>query len=242
MAIVLRSVKGSNLTPNEVDGNFTDLDGRVNDLEAATASGLAIDLDDPIDVVGTDFYLNMNDATQRGPYPLPVVVPNPRGEWTPATSYSTHDWVHYQGATYAVLFNHTSAGSFDPNAESGGYDLYELVVPAPEVNVPATVSTSASSLSHPLSHTNKYVRATNGGGLVLTIEPDATINHPVDSEATYVARGGAITVIAGAGVTLNVPDGFLSQTSAQGAWIILKKYAANAWDMTGGPLAVDPSA
>ena len=33
MPLVLRSVKGSDLTPNEADGNFTFLDGRITTIE-----------------------------------------------------------------------------------------------------------------------------------------------------------------------------------------------------------------
>jgi hypothetical protein len=125
---------------------------------------------------------------------------------------------------------------------SGPEPLYELVVPAHDANVPATVTESSSSFSHDIGKTNKSVRCTHIDGATITIQPDATISHPLDSEATYIARGGALTFVAGVGVTLNIPEGFLAETDARGAWVIIKKYAANAWDLTGGPLVPDPGA
>lgn len=238
MAIVLRIVKGEELTIPEIDGNFIDLDGRLAALETAFSVNPAIE---DFEVIGSDFYVLMSDATVLGPYPLPVVTPNPRGEWTPFTSYSKYDWVHFEGATYQILFNHTSAASFDPGAESGGYDLYEVMVPAPDIFAPPVITETLSAFQHSLTKANKYVRCTHIDGATITIEPDATINHETASEATYVQRGGPLVVAAGIGVTLNWPDGFIPETNTLGAWVIIKKYAANAWDLTGGPLLPEPT-
>jgi len=68
MAIVLRSVKGSNLTAAEVDGNFTDLDGRVTDLEDNPPAAVGIS---NITVAGTQMTIYLADATELGPYTLP---------------------------------------------------------------------------------------------------------------------------------------------------------------------------
>lgn len=62
MAIVLRSVKGSNLTPAEVDGNFTDLDGRVTAIEENPVEPNEIS---NIFAVGTQMHVVMEDATEH---------------------------------------------------------------------------------------------------------------------------------------------------------------------------------
>ncbi|TGQ69510.1 hypothetical protein EN829_015080 [Mesorhizobium sp. M00.F.Ca.ET.186.01.1.1] len=68
MAIILRSVKGSNLTPAEVDGNFTDLDGRVTEIEDNPPAAVGIS---NITVDGTQMTIYLEDATVLGPYTLP---------------------------------------------------------------------------------------------------------------------------------------------------------------------------
>lgn len=68
MTITYRSVKGSNLTATEVDGNFEDLDGRLIDLEENPPEAVGIS---NITVVGTQMTIYLADATELGPYTLP---------------------------------------------------------------------------------------------------------------------------------------------------------------------------
>lgn len=68
MAIVLRSVKGSNLTADEVDGNFTDLDDRVSEIEDNPPEPVNIS---NITLVGTQLTIYLEDATVYGPFTVP---------------------------------------------------------------------------------------------------------------------------------------------------------------------------
>ncbi|MDX8513518.1 hypothetical protein [Mesorhizobium captivum] len=68
MAIVLRSVKGSNLLAPEVDGNFTDLDGRVTALEDAPTEGVP---PSNMTVAGTQWTIYYPDGLTFGPFTLP---------------------------------------------------------------------------------------------------------------------------------------------------------------------------
>lgn len=68
MTITLRSVKGSNLTPDEVDGNFTDLDDRLTEVEDNPPAAVGIS---NITVVGTQMTIYLADSTVLGPYTLP---------------------------------------------------------------------------------------------------------------------------------------------------------------------------
>lgn len=74
MAIVLRSVKGSNLDADEVDGNFTDLDGRVTAIEDNPPEPVNIS---NITVVGTQMTIYLEDATVFGPFTLPQAAFRP---------------------------------------------------------------------------------------------------------------------------------------------------------------------
>lgn len=68
MAIVLRSVKGSNLVASEVDGNFTDLDDRVTALEDAPIAGVP---PSNMTVAGTQWTIYYPDGLTFGPFTLP---------------------------------------------------------------------------------------------------------------------------------------------------------------------------
>lgn len=74
MTIVLRSVKGSNLTPAEVDGNFTDLDDRVTEIEDNPVEPVGIA---NVVVDGATFTVVLTDTTELGPFDIPVLPQTP---------------------------------------------------------------------------------------------------------------------------------------------------------------------
>jgi hypothetical protein len=74
MAIVLRAVKGSALTTSELDGNFTDLDGRVTFVEDNPPTPVEIV---SIDVSGQTITFTMSDASTFGPFTLPTTTQTP---------------------------------------------------------------------------------------------------------------------------------------------------------------------
>src|SRR5262247_1413095 len=90
MAIIYRTSgawgagQGSNLTAAQVDGNFFDHDGRINYLETNPPVAVSID---HFEMAGDQFYVHLTDSTILGPYQLPIIEWNFRGEWQPATFY-----------------------------------------------------------------------------------------------------------------------------------------------------------
>src|ERR1044072_3082320 len=118
---------GRNLLPAEVDQNFWDVVSRIVVLEGQTFAPVNID---HFEVSGTQFYVHMDDGTTiLGPYDLPIATFRARGAWTPSTSYSVLDTVTANGNLYAVIFAHTSALTFDENANDGsGHDYYSLML------------------------------------------------------------------------------------------------------------------
>lgn len=114
ITITLRSVKGSDLTPTEVDDNFTSLKDFVEALEADggfTGRGI-----DSIDVAGDQMTITLTDAVELGPFTLPKALFNPLGDWVTATVYAVQDVVVSTdsatlGNGYACIVAHT-AGTF----------------------------------------------------------------------------------------------------------------------------------
>jgi len=123
--------KGSDLDPFEVDGNFWQA---IQDISAKSAQGVGIS---NIVVTGNQFTVVLTDHTLLGPYELPVMTIQFKGEWQPNTGYLGGDIITHGGSTYFVNLNHTSAMTFDPGATDGlGHDLYGLLLQNPANTLP----------------------------------------------------------------------------------------------------------
>lgn len=109
--------KGSNLTPAEVDENFYELRTDLDDVIANPPTANSIET---ITASGFTWTVTLTDGTELDPLPVPVVYTVWRGDWTPLTLYSAADLfrVEDQGI-FAVLQDHTSAATFDPDAAAG---------------------------------------------------------------------------------------------------------------------------
>lgn len=105
MPIILRKEKGSALTIEELDGNFSDLNQRIKSLETtpvlAEGIGKITQSGDQLTVVGTY-------GTFLGTFVLPKSFPNPRGDWIEDTSYLVNDWVVFKEGLYVCTTPHTS--------------------------------------------------------------------------------------------------------------------------------------
>jgi len=119
------------LTPNQVDNNFWEL---VQQIAAKAVQGVGIA---NIIVVGNQMTILLTDHTLLGPFTLPVAAISFRGEWQPNTDYLANDIITHGGSTYIVLWNHTSAATFDPGANDGmGHDYYGLLLQNAATTIP----------------------------------------------------------------------------------------------------------
>lgn len=238
--ITYRLVKGSELTKEELDDNFHNLDDRVAALETDFVANPQIT---EFRVEGEQFFVDFDDYSTLGPYDLPVVVPNPRGAWQPATTYIKHDWIYFDDVTYAVIFNHVSQAEFDPNANDGlGNNYYEVVVPA-QTGAAGIVNEAQAEIVLGLTYAGKFVECSNGSGTLATVPRDVTVNHAIGTEIHLASASlaGNISIEPETGVVdLLWPVGFLPQTDTRGAVVTVKKIASNKWRIFG-LLAPDPS-
>jgi hypothetical protein len=119
---------GSPLAAAQVDGNFYDVDQRIVGLTTDLAEGKRIDF---VTYTDTDFTFHYTDATTQT-IPLAVATFQYVGPWMPSTPYIRSDLFSEGNGFYQVLEDHTSAGTFDPNATDGTTDnnpLYALWMP-----------------------------------------------------------------------------------------------------------------
>ncbi|MFO1147814.1 MAG: hypothetical protein U1E62_05490 [Alsobacter sp.] len=81
---------------------------------------------------GAQITVHLTDLTTQGPFILPTIPFDFLGAWAPTTSYTVGKIVQAAQGLYAVIYNHTSASSFDPGANDGlGHSYYRLIFQAP---------------------------------------------------------------------------------------------------------------
>jgi carbohydrate binding protein with CBM5/12 domain len=229
MPLVLRAVKGSNLTPAEADGNFTYLDGRIVTLEGLPL-GVGID---HIEVLGNQMTIFLTDSSTQGPFTLLTAQLNFRGEWQASTAYSTNDIISFHNSIYQVLADHTSATAFDPgeviDTATEVYGLWLAMAGAPVQTISITTWTPAATDSF------TYVRFTNASGCTVTIPDDGDVTIDVGTEIHCRQAGAGQVIIVGdnTGVLINPQFGCENISAGEGATFTLKKVDTNEWDLFG---------
>lgn len=127
------SGQGSNLSATQVDTNFWTLWEAVQSVTAETGVGIA-----SATVDGDQLTFTLTDATTLGPFTLPTIALNPRGNWEASTGYAVNDIVYATGNVYLVIFDHTSEETFSAGANDGdGHDYYRLLFEIPGNTLPA---------------------------------------------------------------------------------------------------------
>lgn len=128
--LTYRSGLGRPLTADEADGNISDLDGRVTNLEdnPPTPDNIA-----EIQVNGNQMTIIMQSYDTFGPFTIPTTVFRFRGEWVPSTVFAAADVFSNAGALYLTQVSHETAETFDPEASSTDGPLYQLMLAAPPI-------------------------------------------------------------------------------------------------------------
>jgi len=117
--------QGADLSARQIDINFWALFSMLSALQDHAATGGI----QSISVSGNNMFVTLTDGAVMGPFTLPTAQWNFRGAWLPATRYSPMDVVTNAGGIYLVLLAHTSAATFNPNANDGaGHDFYQLLL------------------------------------------------------------------------------------------------------------------
>jgi hypothetical protein len=232
MPLILRADKGSNLTPNEADGNFTYLNSLIASVEDNITAGRGID---SITYSGGIFTFHMSDSTlETVTIPPATFAWNPRGEWQPSTLYAVNDVVSYFGFLYLVIFAHTSVATFDPSENDGlGHNYYALILPKEPI---WGQTISGTSYTTTLIDANTYMRFSSPTGCVITIDP--SVDYPAWTEMhfrdeTGMANGG-ISVECPTPGGINQVNGYNNSSLTSGATITVKQvFDSGVFDIMG---------
>jgi hypothetical protein len=103
---------------------------------------------------------------------------------------------------------------------------------------PATLSGTTYTLV--IGDAYGYLRATNASGCAITVPPNSSVAFILGTVITFrAATAGAVSLVAGAGVTLNPPGGAGSPLSfaEEGATVQIKKVGTDTWDVIGNTAA-----
>lgn len=109
-----------------------------------------------------------------------------------------------------------------------------LLTAATRIDVAAfpivTESTTARTLG--LADAQTYIRTTNAAAVNITVPPQASVAWVASTEIIiFVAGTGQVTLVAGAGVTINTPESLKS--AKRFSTLTLKRVAADVWDLSG---------
>jgi hypothetical protein len=204
-----------------------DLTGRLTTVEGGAASGGM----SSFTISGTILTLTFTDTSTMsvdiGSANAYVMGDHLKGVWQAGIAFVVNDIFYYQGTLYCVIYDHTSAGSFDENATSGGHAVYKVVVRYGD----GVATVTGSTFLPDASTTNKYFRCTNVGGCTITL--NANVFGPGDRLAFRQSAAGGLTFVAGSGVTIHGLTGYALTTSIQGAVVQIQTVGAAEYDLWG---------
>ena len=106
MGIIYRHQKKEPLTIEEMDGNFANLEARVNSLERhpPLVEGIA-----NVSQEGDLLKIHGTLGSLLGQVRLPKAFPTHKGKWQANTMYRVLDWVQMKPGVYSCIQAHTSS-------------------------------------------------------------------------------------------------------------------------------------
>lgn len=127
-----------------------------------------------------------------------------------------------QGANVTITYD-DAANTITIAAAGGGGGTVQPWSPVASVGSSATLA---------LVDAGRYLRCTDA--VTLTVPPQASVAWAADTEVHIEqSAAGAVTIAAGAGVTINWPTGYNAKTMSQYAVMTLKRVAADTWTLIG---------
>lgn len=239
MSLVLRSEKGSNLTPNEVDGNFTFLQSLINDLVANPPAAVSVV---GFSVTGRTFRVNLSNGSQFGPYDLPTTAIEFAGDWTPGATYSFMNMfrVPNMGLYLVVADTYTAPPvdtdgnwpTFDPDQQTT--EGFSIFTPVFESALPVTIYQHESTFTLFPNEANAYHAVNSASGVLCQIPLDDP-GQPfrVGDWFTIQAEGtGAVAIDPlDSGITVRSPESLILRKQYSTA--VLTYRGNDTWDLSG---------
>jgi len=221
--------EGINLAPAFVDNNFWELHSRVLVLETTPPEPNEIE---EIQVSGSQITFVMEDATEHGPFTMPIAKFSFEGDFA-ANAYVPNDIIKDTGtgALYLVLQAHTGVIPFDPARLIGGQPVYALLLKGNEDTV---VVTSATSIAPILAQANSFFQTTASGTVGFNVPTNAAMPFPIGTTFKVAQRGsGQVEIVPAGGVTIQKNSESTGWIAFRDGVVNLKKISTNEWQLWG---------
>lgn len=227
MTIVYRAIKGSNLTADEVDGNFHDVDDRI------TALGTIKSIDN-IAVVGSTMTITYTDLS-TDVETLPIATLNWTGAFA-AGPYAVNDALSFGGSAYVVVIAHTATDPFDPFLQSGGNDVYKKMISFGGAPVIEVTPDTSGTFSPTEANANAYHRVMGECDIIIPDDGTAELNtgDELHFRQCFTATAAGLTFTPeSTAVIINIKANRDLSTDEEGDVVTFKKVGANEWDAFG---------
>lgn len=234
MAIVYRDEKGSNLTSAEQDANMRFVMALIQALidNPPQANSIA-----NITVIGRQMTIFLDDATELGPFTLPVAAFHWRGEYVADTGYFENDFLTSSNSIYLVLSDHISADEFDAAAEDTDGPLYHHIWGPLDTTFSTIVTVGTDTREVNNTEAGSYYRCIHVDGCEVVIPTNSVAPFQTGDELHfYQAAANPVFFTASPGVLFNPVDGYIFETAGRGAVVTFKYIGSNTWDVFGGLL------
>lgn len=224
--------KGGDLDAEEVDKNFADLEERVWNMEENPPAAAGIS---NITQSGNQFTVYLSDATEFGPFTLPVASFRfLQDGWQPETGLFTWDvFVHERAGFYLVLQDHVTGDTFDPDEATTEGNVYRFLFnPFAGAASKEVAADTNGQYTLTLTDANKYLRVTEECEIIIPLNADVAFE--VDTVVQFRRIDGVVTLNPADGVTINPSrPGFDPAPPWDGASFALKLVAEDEWDYIG---------
>ena len=169
-------------------------------------------------------------STASGTSTVSIVAGSINSTHLSATSVGSSQLIAQAVGTVAISSGAATSGQLLQANGSGGVSFQTVTSGVSTLDITANVQTVAYTLA--LTDKDKMVEVTLGTALNITIPPNSTVAFGVGAQVHILRAGaGAVTIVAGTGVTVNSSDGLKLRAQWSSATAI--KRATNTWVVLG---------
>jgi hypothetical protein len=147
--------------------------------------------------------------------------------------YYATDTVQLSMYADSTWFENVLVSSGDMLGSNNLSDVFNTLIARDNLGLHLVTTQSGTSYTADLADADSYILFTNASPVTFTIPPNTDVAFPIGTVIEFEQQGaGALTVAAGAGVTINSRGGDYT-LAGQYSPAAVKKVGTNTWTLTG---------
>lgn len=185
--------KGSNLTLEEVDTNFHDVD---QTLDAAEAAMITPDAVSGVTVDGYQFSVALSDGRVYGPKPMPITGLRLVNAYIPGAEYKESNLLLFDKSVWLITQTHIAPTEFDPTyGDTEGAFYHKVWGEAEQFDLAAYIPGPPPPLVYQLVSPRQFIIPDGASGCIFArVAPSVELGFVVLRNALEV---GTMTIPAG---------------------------------------------